>query len=172
MKGKRSFKYIGILVLSLLIKLPATGQERLREVNLRVNGIGSGSSYTTVIKKFGSPSYRVTEKYDATESCSNMPETHLTLKYPGLEVTLLGDGKGRKMQVYSMKVRSKKWLASGVRLGTDPSDVRKRFGKPVSQAIGDGTLTYYYVTPGNVGGVNFEFKNRKLVRIRMNETLC
>ena len=76
------------------------------------------------------------------------------------------------MQVYSMEVTSKEWLASGVRLGADISKVRKRFGKPVSQEEVGGKITYYYVTQENLGGVNFEFEDHKLVRIRMNETLC
>lgn len=172
MKREQNMKYMVIVLLLVLFRLSAAGQKPLREVDLRVNGVGTGSSFSTVIRRLGWPLRRQTDRLDAAGSCSNTPETHLTLKYQGLEVTLLGDGKGRQLRVYSVDVTSKKWLASGVRIGTGVSRVRKRFGKPVSQAEAGGKLIYYYVTPGNFGGVNFEFKRSKLIRMRLNESLC
>lgn len=87
------------LVLLIFLTLSAFGQKKLTEIDLRVNGIGSGTSYLTVVRKLGKPIRRKTEKVKASLACSNSAETHLTLFYYGLEITLLGDGKGRNLDV-------------------------------------------------------------------------
>ena len=172
MKKLRIAQFLALLVLPFFVGTSTSGQKRLQEVDLRINGIASGSSYSSIVRKLGKPLSRRTEKSAALNSCSGKDETFVTLKYEGLGIRLLGDGRGRKLSVFSMDVSSEKWLASGARLGDSTYQVRKRFGKPVSQAILSGKLIFYYVTPGNLGGVNFEFKKKKLVRIKMNETLC
>jgi hypothetical protein len=101
-------------ILFVFFTLPAFAQTQWREVDLRVNGVGSGASYATVVRKFGKPLRSEKERFTADNACSGQAETHLTLFYPGLEITLLGDGKGRDLEVYSIKLTSKKWLASGV----------------------------------------------------------
>lgn len=164
-------KLLVISAFLVFLILPIAGQKRLREVDLRISGVGSGSSYSTVVRKIGKPVSTKTEKYDSSESCSGVSET-LTLKYAGLELSLLREGLGKKLRVYAIDVTSRKWLASGLRVGANTANVRKRFGQPNSQAVVGGKLIYYYVTPGNLGGVNFEFKNGKLARILMTETLC
>jgi outer membrane protein assembly factor BamE (lipoprotein component of BamABCDE complex) len=96
----------------------------------------------------------------------------LTLFYSGLEITLLGDGEGRNLDVYTIKVTSKKWQASGISIGADKHEVQTKFGEPYSKAEKSGETVFYYVTKDNIGGVNFHFQNGKLVRIAMTETLC
>ena len=39
----------------LLVTVSGFSQAKLREVDLRINGIGSGSSYGVVVAKFGKP---------------------------------------------------------------------------------------------------------------------
>ena len=151
--------------------LPVFGQ-KYREVDLRVNGVGSGTSYATVVRKFGKPLRSQKEKFTADDACSGSAETHLTLFYSGLEITLLGDGRGRNLEVYSIEVASKKWSASGVSLGASAKDVLTKFGKPNSKEEKPGEIVYYYVTKGNLGTVRFYFRNNKLVRVGMTETLC
>ncbi len=159
-------------VLLIFLTVPVFGQKKLTEIDLRVKGIGSGTSYSTVIKKLGKPTHCKTEKIKASLACSNSAETHLTLLYSGLEITLLGDGKGRNFEVYSIEVASPKWKASGISIGANINDVVTKFGEPNSKANTSGETVFYYITKENLGGVNFYFRNKKLVRVKMNETLC
>ena len=161
-----------LVILLLLLVTCVTAQKNLREVSLRINGVGNGTSYSTVLKKLGRPSKRKTEKVRPSEACSNLAETHLTLFYPGLEIALLGDGRGRKLDVYRIDVTAKKWSASGIRIGANSKTLVAKFRRPNSEAEISGEHVFYYVTPGNTGGVNFYFRNSRLVRILMNETLC
>lgn len=165
-------KQLLFFVLLVFLTLPVFGQKKLREIHLRVNGIGSGTSYSTVVKKLGKPQRSKTKKFKASEACSNAAETHLTLFYSGLEITLLGDGRGRNLDVYSIEVTSKKWLASGVNIGANVNDVVAKFGEPISKAEKSDETVLYYVTKENLGRVNFYFRNNKLVRMAMTETLC
>ena len=161
-----------ILMFLAFITVAASGQSTLREIDLRVNGIGSETSYTTVVRKLGNPLRRYMLKFKASEACSGSPETHLTLIYSGLSITLLGDGRGRHLAVSRFEVTSKKWVASGIRIGADFETVRTKFGKP-NEIEGNSIDTImYYVTIGNLGGVNFYFRNDKLVKILMSDTLC
>ena len=162
------FLFFALFVTSAL---SAFGQ-KYREVDLRVNGVGSGTSYATVVRKFGKPLRSKKERFTADNACSGEAETHLTLFYSGLEITFLGDGKGRDLEVYSLELMSKKWLASGVSIGATANDVLKKFGEPNSKEEKSGETVFYYVTKDNLGGVNFYFRNGKLVRVGMTETLC
>ena len=150
----------------------ANGQERYKEIDLRINGIHSGSTYLSTIKKLGRPQSRTTEKVAERDSCSNIDETVVELKYEGLGIVLHGDRNGRDLRITSFEVTSGNWIASGIKLGDTSNRVRRKFGKPESQAFFHGSEIYYYVTPGNFGGVNFTFKNKRLVKITMSETLC
>jgi len=92
--------------------------------------------------------------------------------YSGLEVTLLGDGRGRNLAVYSIEVTSEKWMVSGVSIGADIKDMLTKFGEPNSKEEESGETIFYYVTKDNLGGVNFYLRNNKLVKVAMTETLC
>lgn len=96
----------------------------------------------------------------------------LTLFYSGLEIMLLGDDKGRNLNVHSIEITSKEWVASGITLDADIKDVRSRFGEPNEQTDESNQNVLRYVTKGNLGVVNFYFQNNKLVKIEMVETLC
>jgi hypothetical protein len=159
-------------VLILFLILSAFGQDKFREIDLRIKGVGSGTSYSTVVRKFGNSQRSKTQKYKASEACSNSAETHLNLYYSGLEVKLLGDGKGRNLNVYSIQITSKKWVASGISIGADIKELEKKFGSPNSTEERMGKTVFYYVTKENLGFVNFYFRNNKLVKILMTETLC
>lgn len=161
-----------ILILFLFLVLPVVAQEKLTEVDLRVNAVGSGTSYPTVIEKFGKPRRTETEKFDAVSACSGSAETHLTLFYLGLEITLLGDGKGRNLAVYTIEVTSPKWSASGVNIGAAPKDILAKFGEPSNKEEESGETVCYYVTKGNLGVVKFHFRNSRLIKIVMAATLC
>ena len=96
----------------------------------------------------------------------------MKLRYPGLNVRLLGDGSAMKFQVFEIDVTSNRWAASSIRIGALPNQVVRRFGEPISRRRRDGRIFYEYVTRGNTGSVSFEFRNGRLARILMSETLC
>ena len=150
----------------------APAQNGLREVNLLINNVGSGTPYSKVIQKFGRPIRSKIEKTGSSLSCSGSAETYLTLFYSGLEISLLGDGAGKALKTVSIEVTSRKWSASGVSIGQAPKTVIASFGKPISTSRLSGEVVFYYITPGNLGGVNFYFRNNKLAKIAMTETLC
>lgn len=166
-------KILPLLAFLLLAFTPSLAQGRLREADLKVRGVGSGSSYNSVLANFGRPSSKKIEQYSADNS-SCIPEAHTLVKlhYPGLTVELLGDGVGRKLRVVEIDVTSHRWSASSVRVGARADQVVRRFGKPNSHGLRVGWIAYYYVTPGNLGSVVFEFRKGRLTRISMSETLC
>ena len=161
-----------ILALVVALSLPTGGQKKLREIDLRVSGVGSGTPDSVVAKTFGRPLRIKRENTNADLSCSGEAETSLTYFYPGLEIALIGIGKARQLQVYSIEVTSPKWVASGIRIGASMTDVLAKFGKPISKEERAGEMIFVYVTKGNLGGVDFYFRGNRLVRISMSETLC
>lgn len=160
------------LILVVFLTIPVFAQEKSHEIDLSVKGIGSGTPYSTVVRKLGKPLRIKKERFAADSACSGKAETHLTLFYSGLKITLLGDGRGRKPDVYSIEVTAKRWLASGVSVGAKAKKVEAKFGAPSSKADISGETVFYYTMKDNLGGVNFYFRNNKLVRMLMRETLC
>src|SRR6266478_7144383 len=112
-----------ILALVVTLSLPTCGQKKLREIDLRVGGVGSGTPDSVVAKTFGRPLKIKRENTIAYLSCSGEAETYLTRFYPGLEIELIGFGKARQLHVSSIEVTSPKWIASGVRVGASMTDV-------------------------------------------------
>jgi len=166
---EKTMRFSLVFIFLVVLTIPVIGQT-YREVDLRVNGIGEGSSYSAVIRKLGRP-LRST-KQRASEGCSGSAETYLKLFYPGLELELIGDGRGRNFFVHFIEVVSKRWSASGVSIGASAKDVVTRFGEPISKEYVSGETVYDYVTVGNLGGVNFYFRGDKLVRAVVRTTLC
>jgi hypothetical protein len=169
---KTDMKKLLLISLVCIFTSSISGQKKLNEIDFRVNGIGSGISYSTVIRKLGKPNQTKTEKFKAEYACSNSDETHLTLFYSGLKVTFLGDGKGQNLSVYSIEITTDKWTASGIKIGATEKQIQTRFGTSNSKDKKSGETIFYYVTKENLGGVNFYFRNNKLVRAIMTETLC
>jgi hypothetical protein len=165
-------KQLFSLVLLLFLVLQVLGQQTWREVDLQVEGIGSGTPYSTILGRLGKPLRRKTTRTPATLSCSGSAETDLTLFYSGLKISLLGDGKRRNLKVYSIEIASPKWTASGINVGASLDEVRNKFGEPNSREEESGETVFYYVTKDNLGIVNFHFRNNKLVKVVMTETLC
>jgi hypothetical protein len=163
-----------IFLLSLIVVTfthSATAQRKLTEVDLRVNGVGSGSNYRVALKKLGKPIRATTEKYGSEVACSGSAETHTKLIYPGLELGLTQIKNG-PASVVSIEISSGAWVASGIRLGSGQDSVLQLFGQPVSTHTKDSESTFFYVTVENMGGVNFHFISGRLVKIVMQETLC
>lgn len=155
-----------------LLTLTVPAQQKPGEIDLQIDGVGLGSAYSDVIKRFKKPLRKTQEKTAANMACSGADETHLTLFYPGLEIAFLGDGKARNLRIVEIKVVSNKWSASKINIGADIQDVKAEFGKPNSERKFSNETTLYYFSKSDFGRVNFEFLDNKLVKILMKETLC
>ncbi len=164
-------KQLLLLFITLFLTLPLSAQNKLRE--FKINGVGSGTAYSTVIKKFGKPKQRKTEKVKASLACSNQNETHLTLNYSGLVIELLGIGKGGDLTVVSIEITSSKWIITPrISVGANMQDVKAKIGQPNEQSGNESETIFYYAPKNYIGIVNFEFQKNKLVRILMKDTLC
>jgi hypothetical protein len=165
-------KYSLLLVFLMFVSVSAFGQKERREIDLKINGIGFGSSYSAVIKKLGKPLQNTTQKADASQSCSGKNETHSRLVYDGLEIMLLRVGKERDSRIYRIEVTSPQWTASGIKIGANAGEVKNNFGEPDSEENESDQTVLYYVMKGNSGWINFHVKDNKVVKILLNETLC
>lgn len=147
--------------------LPVLGQEKWREVDLKVNGIGSGTTYSTIIKKLRKPLHSENGGFD---ECGG--GFIKTLHYSGLNIGLLSDAKGKVFSVISIEITSSKWLIEpGINVGANIEYVQAKLGQPIGDDI-DSQNTLDYVTKDNLGIVNFYFRNNRLVKVEMQETLC
>lgn len=155
---------LNLLVLLIAVGiLPAIAQVKLTEVDLTVNGIRSGSTIQQV-RKLGKP-VRITSL--GHNDCSDSFERTFVLS--GLKIGVLGSKNGRQGNVYSLEVTSQKWkIAPGIRIGVKRETVLRKYGRPVS--VEKGKLVY--VTKDNLGWVGFHFRNGRLTRAEMMETLC
>lgn len=147
---------------------PTTDKRKWTEVDLTVNGIRSGTPYSTIVNKIGKPTR---ERSIGRDECGEGGRMK-NLIYPGLTIGVLSDPRGRNYEVISIEVTSDKWsISPGIRIGAERKSILQTFGKSVN----DDALTsdrIDYVTRDNMGLVNFSFQNGKLVRASMQETLC
>lgn len=139
-----------------------------KEIDLRINGVGIGTSESITVKKLGKP--RQTKKGEF-DGCGD--GFRRTLLYSGLEVELLSNDKGQDFSVISVDVTSPEWLvASKLRVGLDVKDVEAEFGLPHGKEEQDGQIVSFYLIKGHDGWANLFFRDNKLSRIRWSVTLC
>src|SRR5215203_7513452 len=62
-------QFLFVLFILSATSVAASGQKKYREVDLRVNGIGSGSSYAAVLARFGRPTKQTIERTEREFSC-------------------------------------------------------------------------------------------------------
>jgi len=78
-----------------------------KEIDLKINGVGIGTSESIALKKLGKPLQ--TQKGEFDECGGGFQRT---LRYSGLEVELLSNDKGRDFSVISIDVTSSEWLVA------------------------------------------------------------
>jgi hypothetical protein len=161
----------GILFVAafFLATFPILGQTEACEVDLKINGMGAGSSYATVIRKLGTPLHQKKEKVLASISCSGETETHITLKYSGLEIVCIRYANERMATVTSIELTSSKWqIHPLIKIGFTRQQLEAKLGKgghSENQAL-------FYCTKGNSGTVKFTLEKNRLIKISLSETLC
>ncbi|HLM02313.1 MAG TPA: hypothetical protein VK400_14775 [Pyrinomonadaceae bacterium] len=151
-----------ILLAFFTLSLTASAQT----IDLKVKGVGIGTTYSTVLGKLGKP---LSSRKSGSFPC-DQGNPSLTLRYSGLVIELIQDNDNRYFFVASMKVTSPKWITSGIRTGESIKGVQKRFGqnnKPGKDA-GLENLPYYIKD----GYANFYFRNKKLVKIAWELNVC
>jgi hypothetical protein len=159
-----------LLFLVLLAIITFSTRASAGEVDLKVNGIGLGTQYNTVIKNLGKPLKTKKTRYNnSDEICGGIPYTELILTYPGVIVELWGDKDLRKFDVISIKFTAgSKWAVSGLKLGASQKEAIARFGKPY-----DNSKTQIsYVNKDNNGFAGFNFKGGKLVSVDWESATC
>jgi hypothetical protein len=155
-----------LLLMVLLLAVPCFAQTAL-SAGLKVNGIGLGASYKSVIAKFGKPTKEVTKKGD---EC--VPDRRKLLTYQGLTFELIEDTK-KNFTVISFEVTGAKYDVSGVKLGDTQIAVNRRFGKRSSEETISGSKVWYYeMAADNPGSSNFYFRNGKISKIQTGYEMC
>jgi hypothetical protein len=144
--------------------------EAFNEVDFRVRNVGLGTSYSTVLSKFGKPLVLKREKiFDDT---CGPPHTSLRIKYAGLVIRLDGDIRGRDFTVVSIEIISRQIPISPVRIGMSEREVRSILATPWQETNESGLRVLSYVTKGNDGGARLYFRAGKLMKIHWEATLC
>lgn len=162
MKGTKRLLFSVLLAFLTLSTSALAG-----EVDLKVNGVGLGTKYDTVVKKLGKP--LKSRKVRITESCAGEPYTEITLTYPGLTVQLSGENNLRTQTVYKIKISSASKLAvSGIKVGATQKEIIGRFGKPNDSS----KMRLSYVNKGNDGLAEFKFKDGRLVSVEWEPSIC
>ncbi|MBS1793901.1 MAG: hypothetical protein JSS81_08600 [Acidobacteria bacterium] len=134
-------------------------------LDLRVRGVGVGTSYKTLLKKLGRPAARRT---GGTFPCDE-EGVMMTLEYDGLTVKLIRGSK-RRYFVAAMTVTGAGRTVSGARIGMRTAAVRKLFGREQSsdRTKESETLAYYIAD----GFARFVFRAGRLVRVEWELNLC
>ncbi len=139
-----------------------------KEIDLKINGVGIGTSESNVIQKFGKP---LQSKKGEFDECGGGFQK--TLRYSGLVIELLSNDKGRDFSVITVDVTSSEWsVASGLGVGVDAKDVEAKFGQPYEKEERDGQVIFFYGIKGHDGWANLFFRDSKLTQIRWSLTYC
>jgi len=165
LRQKHYEKFI-LFVWFTLVALPTIVSAN--EIDLRINGIGLGTSQSTVFRQLGKPLEIKKGEYD---ECGG--DIRKILRYSGLTIELLGDGNGRNFTVTSIEVSSSKWLvASKIRVSVSPKSVQAKFGLPYNKGKEEGLQFYSYINKGNDGFADFYFRGNKIVKISWEYNPC
>ena len=134
-------------------------------IKLQIKGVNiENSYYEDVLRQFGKP---LSSKKRGTNPCGG---TKLTLRYPGLTISLDPDENEQKFFVVFAEITSPEWEVSGIRIEASLEDVRAKFGKS-SELIKESKLETIWYYAGD-GGANFYFRKNKLVKITWEMNLC
>ncbi len=152
---------LSVLFVSLTLPLTVFAET----IDLKVKGVGVGTSYSTVLKKLGRP---LSNKKGGSFPC-DQGNPMLNLRYSGLVIKLIQDSNNQYF-VASMEVSSPKWIASGITIGASIREVQERFGQNnnLSKKKGLENLPYFIED----SYANFYFRNKKLIKVAWELNAC
>lgn len=154
-----------LLFLALFLAFPL--QAAAGEIDLRVGGIGLGSTEAQVVRRLGAP--RAIEQGEENACGGGWEKTY---RYDGLAIVLLSDEDGANYDVIGVEVTSAAWPVSGLKIGAHRGAVRARFGASLETRADEGLERWSYVNWGNDGFAGFYFAAGKLVKISWQSNLC
>ncbi|MBX7172769.1 MAG: hypothetical protein K1X72_17495 [Pyrinomonadaceae bacterium] len=150
-----------ILILFLLISVQTILSQQTYEP--KVNGIGVGTTYSTILKKLGKP---LLVKKGGEYPCDSGRIT--IIRYSGLRLNLIKSFASNKLIVASMEVTLPKWSVSGIRIGAKLKDVKAKLTGNIRRENSFDIL----------GGVvkdgyrDFYFQNKRLVKMTWELNPC
>src|SRR5689334_11316825 len=97
-KSDSSPKIMKTILAILVLCVPVFAQTSLSG-GLKVNGLGLGATYKSVVAKFGKPT---TEKIQKGDEC--VPDRRKILTYPGLSFELIEDQQKKNFTVITFEV--------------------------------------------------------------------
>ncbi len=154
-----------------LLPLPNNSKlntDTVKEIDLKINGVGIGTLESNVLQKLGKP---LQSKKGEFDGCGGGFQK--TLRYTGLEIELLSNDKGRDFSVITVDVTSSEWsVAPGLGVGVDAKDVEAKFGQPYEKEERDGQVIFFYGIKGYDGWANLFFRDSKLTQISWILTYC
>ena len=152
---------------------PLQDPQPATEVDFRVKSVGLGNSYAQVVRRLGRPISSRREKIPDDFGVCGGAYTSLRLRYPGVEIELMGDLRGRDFQVISMEVTSPNILiAPGIRIGMTEAETRSKIGPPLQERTESGFRIQNYITKGNEGGAGLYIRDGRLVKVQWDYTMC
>lgn len=157
----------------LFVASAAVFAQVVNPARVKVNGVGLGSTYSSVIKALGKPTK---DGKPISEDCAGGREK--TVEYQGLSFTFMdGDSRDRKtFEVIGFEISSPKWTASGVRVGDTEAMVKRKFGKKFRAEpdpdTGGTTWTYEMGENDDPGWTTFTFKGGKVVSFGSGYMVC
>jgi hypothetical protein len=141
------------------------------EIELRVRGIGLGSSYKVVRRYLGIP--KKSQGKRISDTTCGAPHKFLELTYAGLVIGLQSDPSGGRFTVVSVNIVNSIWkITPGIRIGMKYEAVVGKLGRPSGESDENGSHRLQYVNKGNDGFANLYFKNRQLARVTWESNLC
>jgi|GEM_PF-1797066 len=142
-----------------------------REVNLKVRGIGLGSTLKDVHKNLGQP--RFSKKRAILDTTCGPKQFSMELDYNGLDIELRRSVNEHFARVVAIEVNNSSWtIHRKIRIGIQESTVREVFGEPAEETANDQFHLLNYVNAGNDGFAVFYFKDGLLKKIVWKSNLC
>lgn len=169
-------KYVTTFLLAGLFTFTANAQAT-STVELIVKGIKSGTSYSAIVSILGKPK---SEQNKSVNDCTDAQEK--LLRYEGLEITVEKGENDRDYKLLDMQVTSAKLMTDkGIQIGATPQQVMAKYGKtkyedaferPEEEKVFTGEKWLMYEMKNGPGTVIFFFKNDRLIRIKLEPTIC
>ena len=129
----------------------------------KVNGIGIGTSYSTILKKLGKP---LLVKKGEEYPCNSGRIT--IIRYSGLRLNLIKSFSSNKLIVDSMEITLPRWSVSGIRIGAKLKEVESKFSGNIRRENGVDILGGFVKD----GYRNFYFQNKRLIKMTWELNPC
>lgn len=153
-----------VFLLILLFPLPAFSQHVVPKA-VKINGVTLGSSYRTVIRRFGKP-----QKVEIEDADDGSGAKSRIVTYRGISFEFLQDYEKKQYYVAVIELTSRKWLDRGIGVGASSAAVRKRFGEPWELEGGseaEKVWQYLIREEGSRGRILFTIRRGRVVSIEM-----